>query len=84
MSHDSTETRLTIDEINTNRDGIEIATLVDADGATVTVPLARLPEGAKVNQVVIASFRLDPDSTAEQARRVRRLQHRLFNRDGPS
>lgn len=77
----STECRLTIDEINTDRDGRPIATLVESGGGVVTVPTALLPDGARVNQVIVAAFRVDPDSTEQRVRRVQQLQHRLFNRD---
>ncbi len=75
---------LTIDEIEINRDGEQIATLVARDGLIVTVPVALLPEGAAVNHVVVANFRLDKESSTERTARVRNLQHRLFNRDSSS
>ena len=81
MSQNPVEVRLTIDEINVDRDGRQIATLVDAGGAIVTAPLTLLPPGAQVNQVIVASFQLDPASSQARAQRVRSLQHRLFNRD---
>jgi hypothetical protein len=84
MNAAESETRLTIDEISVDRDGRKIATLVAADGGIATIPLALLPEGARINHVIVASFLLDPDSSRERARRVRSLQHRLFNRDRPS
>ncbi len=73
--------RMTLDEINRDGDGRLIATLVSDDGATATVPLDMLPEGAAVNQVIVARFRLDQTSTERRAKRVRTLQHRLFNRE---
>jgi Protein of unknown function (DUF3006) len=75
---------LTIDEIECNRDGQQIATLVSREGLIMTVPVALLPEGAAVNHVVVANFRLDRESSRERAARVRNLQHRLFNRDSSS
>ncbi|MEZ4521111.1 MAG: DUF3006 family protein [Thermomicrobiales bacterium] len=78
------EARLTIDEINTDRDGRKIATLVDTSGATSTIPLSLLPEGSRVNQVILAAFRIDRSLTIERADRIRRLQHRLFDRERES
>jgi hypothetical protein len=73
--------RLTIDEIEPDGEGRPIATLVAESGAIATIPIELLPEGAKVNQVVVAEFRLDESQTLERRRRVMELQHRLFNRE---
>lgn len=78
---DVTEWRLTVDEINTDSDGRRIATLVEPSGGIVTIPLELLPEGTRVNQVIVAGFGLDPNSTRDRIQRVQQLQHRLFNRD---
>ena len=80
MSEDSTQVRLTVDELGIDRDGCVLATLIDDEGRAVTIPAGLLPEDAKVNDVIEADFRLDPGSTAERKARVRRLQHRLFDR----
>ena len=79
-----TEWRLTVDEISIDRDGRRIATLVEPGGGIVTIPETLLPEGANVNQVIVASFRLDPQSTRDRIQRVQQLQHRLFNRNSRS
>lgn len=77
----SHEHRLIIDEVETDQDGRKIATLVTASGGIVTMPVSLLPDGARVNQVIVASFQIDTDSTEKRKRRVRALQHRLFDRD---
>lgn len=81
MSDDGAGVRFTIDEINVDRDGRSIATLVSDEGLSATVPVELLPEGAAVNQVILAEFRPDPATSRERAERVRSLQHRLFNRE---
>lgn len=78
---DSSPLRLTIDEIEPDDDGTPIATLVNDDGLIARVPLALLPSGARLNQVIVARFEVDESSTKERKRRVRDLQHRLFNRE---
>jgi Mg2+/Co2+ transporter CorC len=81
MEERTSTVELTVDEVNAARDGTMIATLIDTHGGMVTVPLSLLPPDVAVNQVIIAEFRVDPDAADARARRVRNLQHRLFNRD---
>jgi hypothetical protein len=73
---------MTIDEIELDRDGEYVATLVDDEGRSATIPLALLPDNAKVNQVITAGFELDDPSTDARRERIHRLQHRLFSRRG--
>jgi len=76
--------RMTIDEIQRNRDGDLVATLVDDDGRQAVVPLDLLPAGARLNQVVTVDFRIDEPSTERRREHIQRLQHRLFQRKGES
>lgn len=81
MEERSSSVELTVDEVNVDRDGRMIATLVGPEGAIVTVPLSLLPPDVRVNQVLVANFSVDYDAAAKREERVRSLQHRLFNRD---
>lgn len=74
--------RMTIDEIQRNRDGDLVATLVDDDGREAIVPLDLLPEGARLNQVVSLEFSIDESSTEQRRAHIQRLQQRLFQRRG--
>lgn len=74
--------RMTIDEIERNRDGELMATLVDDAGRMAVVPLDLLPEGVRLNQVVEMEFRIDEPSTKQRREHIQRLQHRLFQRRG--
>jgi hypothetical protein len=73
---------MTLDEIEPDEDGRLIATLISDTGLLATIPLELLPPGARLNQVIVAEFRLDETLTSERKRRVIELQHRLFNREG--
>jgi hypothetical protein len=73
---------MTLDEIEPDEDGRLIATLISDNGLLATIPLELLPPGARLNQVIVAEFRLDEALTSERKRRVIELQHRLFNREG--
>lgn len=72
--------RLTVDEIEPDAEGELLATLVSDDGKIAVIPLAMLPEGVRVNQVIDATFALT-DAEGERRRRIEHLQHRLFDRD---
>ncbi len=73
---------MTIDEIELDREGEYVATLVDDEGRIAVIPLALLPDNARINQVITAEFELDDRSTDARRERIHQLQHRLFSRRG--
>lgn len=70
----------TVDEIDRRADGEDIATLAADSGQVMTVPASLLPEGVKVNDVVIVGLRVDPDETERRRSRISNLQNQLFDR----
>lgn len=78
MTDDAPAIRLTIDEIETDRDGNEIAVLITDTGEQVTAPRALLPEPARVGTVLTIRFATEPGETETRRSRIAELQRRLF------
>lgn len=78
MTDDQPAIRLTIDEIEKDRDGNEIAVLITDAGEQVTAPRALLPEPAQVGSVFTMHFAPEPGETETRRSRIAELQRRLF------
>lgn len=76
MNHASQ--RVTVDEIEINADNQRVAVLLGDDGTQVVIPLAMLPDGTAVGDVLTLSFERDPDETERRLTIVRDLQRKLF------
>ncbi|HEX5166698.1 MAG TPA: DUF3006 domain-containing protein [Thermomicrobiales bacterium] len=70
--------RLTVDEIELNADNERVAVLIDDDGSQLVLPLALLPEGTRVGDVLNLSLAPDADETQRRRKRVKDLQKKLF------
>jgi hypothetical protein len=70
--------RLTVDEIEFNADNERVAVLIDDDGAQLVLPLALLPDGTQVGDVLNLSLAQDADETERRRKRVKDLQKKLF------
>lgn len=78
MSNDRQTIRLTVDEIEVDQDGHEIAVLITDAGEQVTAPCTLLPQPASVGSVLTVSFKPEPDVTDSRRSRITDLQRRLF------
>lgn len=76
----SANLRATVDEIERNSEGELVATLVSDSGAIMTVPVALLPDGVRVSDVVRVSFQVDQEETERRHQRISNLQNQLFDR----
>jgi hypothetical protein len=70
--------RLTVDEIELNAENERVAVLIGDDGSQIVVPLALLPSGTQVGDVLNLSLHRDDDETELRRERVRNLQKKLF------
>jgi hypothetical protein len=70
--------RFTIDSIDVNADGEDVATLVSDDGEVIVVALSILPSDARRGDVLTIDLTHDAEETAARRQRVRDLQKRLF------
>jgi len=70
--------RLTVDAIELNARNERVAVLVGDDGAQVVMPLALLPGGTRVGDVLDVSFAHDSGETERRRKRVEDLQRKLF------
>lgn len=69
---------MTVDEIELNADNQLVAVLIGDDGSHLVIPLALLPSGAQVGDVLSLSLARDSDETERRRQRVRNLQKKLF------
>ncbi len=76
MSHE--RQRLTVDAIELNADNERVGVLVADDGSQVVLPLALLPDGTRVGDVLNLSLAHDSDETERRRKRVGDLQKKLF------
>lgn len=72
------EMRLTVDEISPDQDNRPLARLVSDNGDQMSVALTLLPEGTRVGDVLVVSFRPDPDERKRRRQHIADLQRRLF------
>ena len=70
--------RVSIDEVSPDDEGIDLASLVTDAGQVITIPVALLPEGADVGEVLTLEIAIDHAETKERQERVGQLQKRLF------
>ena len=70
--------RLTVDEIDRDRDNVELATLVSDSGHEVIIPLELLPDGTRIGDVLTADLSLDPHERERRRTWISDLQRRLF------
>ncbi len=68
----------TIDRIEQDEQGRQVAILVFDDGQQLMVPRESLPPGVDVNQVVEVSLHVDSEETARRIGEIERLQRGLF------
>lgn len=70
--------RVSIDDVSPDDEGIDLASLVTDAGQIITIPVALLPEGADVGEVLTLEIAIDHAETKERQERVGQLQKRLF------
>ncbi len=68
----------TIDRIERDEEGREMAVLVFDDGQQLVVPRDLLPPGARSQQAVDVLFRVNPGETERRAAEIEKLQRELF------
>lgn len=68
----------TLDRIERDNRGNDLAVLVFDGGEQLTLPVARLPEGSREGSVLSVTFQLDIDESRRRGDQVRDLQSRLF------
>lgn len=73
--------RATVDRIEEDDAGNELATLVFDDGQELIVRREALPAGARESSVLRVNFELDSEAEAERRAAIRKLQRKLFQRD---
>lgn len=81
MSHEGQRhesRRMTVDEIELNADNERVAVLIGDDGTQLALPLALLPAGTRVGDVLNLSMAHDSDETERRRKRVGDLQKKLF------
>ncbi len=69
---------LTVDEIGPDQDNNLLATLVSDEGDIATIPLALLPQGTRVGDVLALHFTPEPDERSRRRQKIAELQRRLF------
>ena len=69
---------LTVDEIGPDQDNNLLATLVSDEGDIATMPLALLPQGTRVGDVLTLHFTPEPDERSRRRQKIAELQRRLF------
>ncbi len=70
--------RMTVDEIELNAENQRVAVLVGDDGTHLVMPLAMLPDGTRIGDVLTLSLDRDIDETERRRKTVRDLQRKLF------
>jgi hypothetical protein len=70
--------RFTVDEIELNVDNERVAVLIGDDGSQIVMPLALLPSGTRVGDVLTLALAHDSDETERRRERVKALQKKLF------
>jgi hypothetical protein len=78
MDNETGAIRLTVDDVGLDQDHNSLATLVSDTGQQVTIPLALLPEGTRVGDVLSVGFTLDPEERELRRKKIADLQRRLF------
>jgi hypothetical protein len=68
----------TVDQIEHDQQGNQIAVLVFDDDQQLTLPLDRLPEGCQEGTVLRLNVYRDQNQTNHRREQIRNLQSRLF------
>lgn len=70
--------RITIDRIDHDQQGNQLAVLILDDGQQLILPLERLPDGVSEGMVLSADLTVDDGETERRRSAVKRVQSRLF------
>jgi hypothetical protein len=73
-----TELTVTLDHIEQDQQGEQLAVLVFDDSQQLVVPLDRLPDGCQEGTVLTLTFQQNQNETDHRREQIRTLQSRIF------